>query len=130
MSEKYIEQRYAVYNRYNQSHVVFETTSLETAEKVAEILSKNFPDENKGNSFFILPSSFNSKSTEKLFEQQVVENYKNHGRVVIEDALRAENERLREALDMLITEVELAGDYGIDKEYIRDAQQALKEGKE
>jgi hypothetical protein len=48
----------------------------------------------------------------------------------IEDALRAENERLREALDMLITEVELAGDYGIDKEYIRDAQQALKEVKE
>ena len=46
------------------------------------------------------------------------------------DQLRAENERLREALDMLITEVELAGDYGIDKEYIRDAQQALKEVKE
>jgi hypothetical protein len=48
----------------------------------------------------------------------------------LKDALRAENERLREALDMLITEVELAGDYGIDKEYIRDAQQALKEVKE
>jgi DNA-directed RNA polymerase subunit RPC12/RpoP len=44
----------------------------------------------------------------------------------IEDALCAENERLKMALDNLITEAELAGDYRIDKEYIKDAKKALE----
>ena len=46
------------------------------------------------------------------------------------DQLKVENERLKEALDNLITEAELAGDYRIDKAYIEDAQQALNEVKE
>lgn len=43
------------------------------------------------------------------------------------DQLKAENKRLREALETLLTEAKLAGDYRIDKAYIEDAEQALNE---
>jgi len=77
----YVIPEYVVLNRNNQKDIVFQTKSLETAEKVKDILSKFFPDEYKGNSFFIHPATFNSELAEAMFEHQVVESYRHIGKV-------------------------------------------------
>lgn len=81
--ETYQEPKYVVRNRYKQNEILYKTTSLETAEKVAEILSKHFPDESAGNSFFVFLSTFNSDLAEKAFEDEIVKSYKDLGVVYI-----------------------------------------------